>query len=376
MCPPPIPMSCSSWSLTSTSSLAYSLAYSWSVSPPLAALPPPGSSLFTLPPFTLRGGHTYVFTVLVSLNGSSHLNASAAANVTVVQRPLLARIVEGEVLSVSASDLLVLDASISLDPDRAVKDQQASLLTFSWVCSQYTPATASSQAAPARPGAPASCTDQVGAPLLLPTAPILTLPAGTLSLLEEQGAHYFFTVSVSDAEGVTPPRTDTTTVRVSVRQESAVPITLAPFLSARHDPAMRLRLRGSVAELGGEEPDGYIYSWSVTSQNLDLSRLDLRATPPGAFVRLIMCSHVTRCCTALHSSCAVTLHCTVTCAYVWFNVCCYVLLLMCSRVGNVLLPTTPAWLLMPSPCRWSAFHWLLGGVGVFHLYLQVGAPTY
>ncbi|KAH8048234.1 hypothetical protein JL722_12638 [Aureococcus anophagefferens] len=81
-------------------------------------------------PFELDGGATYALRVVVT-DGAGLSNAAEVA-VTVAAAPLVALVAGGSFRTASATDLLVLDASESYDPDVVPGDE--SDLAFLWTC--------------------------------------------------------------------------------------------------------------------------------------------------------------------------------------------------------------------------------------------------
>lgn len=96
-------------------------------------------NVFRLPPYSLDAGTTYVITATV-VDSVSQMSAFTRVSVAVVPSPLRAVLLGGAERSVSVGRTFVLDASGSRDGDRIA---EASSLTYSWECSQFSPTVSS-----------------------------------------------------------------------------------------------------------------------------------------------------------------------------------------------------------------------------------------
>ena len=132
---------------------------------------------FGLPTGTLLAGETYVIAAHISMAENPAVSSEKQYTITVLQRPLTARIAGGSMMNVASALPFSLDASMSQDPD--VPTGAEAGLSFAWSCQIFE--------------GPCLTTD--GQLLILGTGFSLTVSGNTLS--PTVGTPYLFTVEVS-----------------------------------------------------------------------------------------------------------------------------------------------------------------------------------
>ena len=90
------------------------------------------SSRLYLSPGTLKGGNTYVLTLTVSIKEQPSLFATQSVVIQAIGTPLQARIRGGSKRVISSRDDLVLDGSVSRDPDR----EDSATPWYEWTCQE------------------------------------------------------------------------------------------------------------------------------------------------------------------------------------------------------------------------------------------------
>ena len=202
------------------------------------------SSTISVAANTLVAGGTYT----VRLIGSFASSAASFADVsfTVENTPLVAAIRGGD-RTVSASQPLVLDASVSVDPD----DEPGSP-SYTWQCSP-SPCFADAQN------------------ILLESGPLLIVPPSQLSV----DANYTFTVSFFKDPG---PRQASATALISVVADNVAQVSFAMLQGARAkvNSVDRLVLVGSVTSPSGECQASY--SWRSWDGLFPIANSSVRTT--------------------------------------------------------------------------------------------------
>jgi len=132
---------------------------------------------FGLPSDTLSAGETYVIAARISMAENPAVSSEKQYTITVLRRPLNARIAGGSTMNVASAFPFSLDASMSRDPD--VPDGEESGLNFKWSCEIS--------------GGP--CLTTGGQVLALGTGSSLTVGGNTLNPTID--TPYLFTVDVS-----------------------------------------------------------------------------------------------------------------------------------------------------------------------------------
>eukprot|EP01116_Phalansterium_solitarium_P015144 TRINITY_DN332_c1_g3_i4.p1 TRINITY_DN332_c1_g3~~TRINITY_DN332_c1_g3_i4.p1 ORF type:complete len:2233 (+),score=587.66 TRINITY_DN332_c1_g3_i4:108-6806(+) len=210
---------------------------------------PAGSRDFRIPAYTLQANKTYVFG-LTALPAANVSFPPSQANITVVVLPSAPlAVISGGTRQISVDYNILLDASGSLN-----FDGDPSALSFSW-----------------------TCVDQYGAPCVSTAGPVLDLPASS-SFVKPPGTlapgTYRFTVKVTYA-GLS----DTASVLLYVVAGTPPSVRIAPLPTRKANPSQKLVLQGSATS--PRPGSQLLYSWSVVSGQVVLSRDTLLAPPDG-----------------------------------------------------------------------------------------------
>jgi hypothetical protein len=212
--------------------------------------------MFFVPRNSLQSGQSYSFRATIALSEDPDRQNTADILVRVRSAPLIVSIALGDRLfSLSEGKSLVMDGSLSHDPDFDTNTAKDTNLTVIWSC---TVATGEADGTP--------CFSQereidFAFRSLSSATKTFTVSAMDLEPFALSGQTLLFTLALSKAA-----RTAKHQVRIEVTTSSVPSV----FISTSSDVANGnepLRLVGS-ADFGTEK--SFVYEWSVTSNNLDL----------------------------------------------------------------------------------------------------------
>ncbi|KAF0686557.1 Aste57867_21651 [Aphanomyces stellatus] len=260
-------------SSTSKVTFAWSLESSSSPSTAIANTATDPRS-FSLAPNTLQAGRTYRFRVDAFYPAQSSLKTSDWANVTITTSALVATIVGGN-HKIGAADTLVVNASLSTDPD-----QLPVPLAFRWTCQDVTPIVVANVTT--TPPTNQSCinpTTSLPLDLSAANASILTLLPATypankmlnLTVLVVQNCSSSATASCSMT------RTAATSVLITT-VNGRIPVVRCQASATRVNPGTKILLSSSIGSL-------YPYTtlWSEDQGDLQLSSAANDTSPAFVF---------------------------------------------------------------------------------------------
>jgi uncharacterized protein YfaP (DUF2135 family) len=205
-------------------------------------------SQFWVPGDSLIAGSTYILAVQVVFEENSAITAENQYMITVLERPLIARIRGGNRLLSSALLDLMLDASSSQDPDAEVESQN---LGFAWSCSI----------------GDGPCFDYFGSEIELSGSSNILVPSGTLKATFD--VPYTFKVRVSK-QGKIPAET---AIEVYLDEEKIPLVYVSSYTGViQDDGAFKINAQDALMLEGicnsDDEPD--MLSWDFTP-NIEVS---------------------------------------------------------------------------------------------------------
>ena len=153
----------------------------------------------------------------------------------------------------SSDRRLLLDASGSANVNLPRSLRSLADLTFVWKCRLTTITDSVVTLSP--------CADETagGAPITLPSTPMLAIPAGTLL-----PGHYQFLLQVGLDGGDNVTATASSTILL--QSGEMVPVTLSTPSSVFHNPARRLVIRGGINGSSGSidsDMNAFAYRWRM-----------------------------------------------------------------------------------------------------------------
>ncbi|GMF31755.1 unnamed protein product [Phytophthora fragariaefolia] len=206
----------------------------------------PNPRILKLPAATLTVGVNYVFRLLVAMTSNAKVNNTADVQIVVARTDLTPHIAAGN-RSVGVEQDLVLDASVSTDPDDPHNDVP---MHYVWACSTFNSASLAYDIA---------CLTAVGGPLVLDAQAKVTVPANTVN----PKVVYKFAVTVSKDS-----RSSTTSVFITMTPGSPPQVSIEPLSTAKVNVNDRVILKGNaVSKLPVTKTEWSIVGASAATMN-------------------------------------------------------------------------------------------------------------
>ncbi|KAG1686220.1 hypothetical protein DVH05_007058, partial [Phytophthora capsici] len=220
----------------------------------------PNPRVLKLPARTLTVGVNYVFRLSVAMTSNPKVSNSADVQVAVLRTDLVALIAAGN-RSIGVEQDLVLDASLSVDPDDVAN---AVALKYAWACWTMS-STSQSYNVP--------CVTATGSMLVLDTQAKITVAANTVN----PNAVYKFTATVSKDF-----RSSTASAFITMTQGSPPQVSIEPLGAAKVNSNDRVVLKGkAVSKLPVMKTE-----WTIVGAS-DATMKSIFAVPQGRLVMLL-----------------------------------------------------------------------------------------
>ncbi|KAG1696746.1 hypothetical protein DVH05_017968 [Phytophthora capsici] len=220
----------------------------------------PNPRVLKLPARTLTVGVNYAFRLSVAMTSNPKVSNSADVQVAVLRTDLVALIAAGN-RSIGVEQDLVLDASLSVDPDDVAN---AVALKYAWACWTMS-STSQSYNVP--------CVTATGSMLVLDTQAKITVAANTVN----PNAVYKFTATVSKDF-----RSSTASAFITMTQGSPPQVSIEPLGAAKVNSNDRVVLKGkAVSKLPVMKTE-----WTIVGAS-DATMKSIFAVPQGRLVMLL-----------------------------------------------------------------------------------------
>ncbi|KAK1935400.1 Sperm receptor for egg jelly [Phytophthora citrophthora] len=220
----------------------------------------PNPRVLKLPARTLTVGVNYVFRLLVAMTSNSKVNNSADVQITVARTELTVLIAAGN-RSVGVEQDLVLDASLSVDPDDVAN---AVPMKYAWACWILNPTTKTYSV---------PCVTAAGSTLALDTQAKVTVAANTVN----PNAVYKFTATVSKDS-----RSSTASAFITMTPGSPPQVSIEPLGAAKVNSNDRVVLKGkAVSKLPVTKTE-----WTIVGAS-DAMMKSIFAVPQGRLIMLL-----------------------------------------------------------------------------------------